>query len=420
MVFRALDDLLVKAKNGKGLIAYQKTALGAVDTFLRRPATVTKNAPHIRDATDLKRFMLIVVISLMPCLVFGIYNTGRAAYLSIGDTSFSVFDAFLEGAIHVLPLVLMSYSVGGISEMIFAEIRKHEIAEGFLVTGMLYPMICPATIPWWMFALGIIFGVVIGKEVFGGTGQNVMNPALTGRAFLFFAYPAQMSGDVWVKTPFTRLEDGTLIANSYTTIASDKISAFMSGSVSTVDGYSGATLLGVVAENKPGVDALGNFHNMATFPEMFLGFIPGSIGETSTLMCLIGALILIITGVGSWRTMFGVFVGGLLVSSLFYLGKGTSSTAAFSLTPLEHLVIGGFAFGAIFMATDPVSGPLLNTSRLIYGFLIGGLCVLIRVLNPAYPEGMMLAILFMNIFASLIDHYVLKAKKVRRDARARL
>lgn len=418
MLFRTIDGLLQKAESGRGPIRYQKAAIQAVDSFLRRPAHVTKRAPHIRDATDLKRLMLIVVVSLLPCLFFGIYNTGRLAYLSIGDTSFTLIDAFIEGSIHVLPLVIISYAVGGGCEMIFAQIRKHEIAEGFLVTGMLYPLICPATIPWWMFALGIIFGVVIGKEVFGGTGQNVMNPALTARAFLFFAYPAQMSGDIWVKTPFTRLEDGSFLANSYTTIASDKINAFISGVVPAVDGFSGASLLGVVAENKPGVDAISNFHQMASFSDMFFGFISGSIGETSTLMCLFGAAVLIITGVGSWRTMAGVFSGGLVMASLFFFGAGLDATTILAVTPLEHLVIGGFAFGAIFMATDPVSSPLLNTSRLIYGFLIGCLCILIRVINPAYPEGMMLAILFMNIFASLIDHYVLKVVKKRREARA--
>lgn len=411
MLFRTIDDLLKKADKNKGPIRYQKAAIQALDTFLRRPSSVTKSAPHVRDATDLKRFMLLVVISLLPCLLFGIYNTGRCAYLSIGDNSFTFIEAFIEGSIHVLPLVILSYAVGGFCEMIFAQIRKHEIAEGFLVTGMLYPLICPATIPWWMFALGIIFGVIIGKEVFGGTGQNFMNPALTARAFLFFAYPAQMSGDIWIKTPFSRLDDGSLVANSYTTIESGKIQAFINGVVPQADGYSGATLLGVAVENKPGVDSLSNFHSMASFSDMFLGFIPGSIGETSALMCLIGALLLLITGVASFRTMAGVFLGGLFMSSLFYFNMG-------GISPLEHLVIGGFTFGAIFMATDPVSSPLLKTSRIIYGFLIGCLCILIRLINPAFPEGMMLAILFMNVFASLIDHYVLQVAKKRRQARA--
>lgn len=414
MLFRTINSLLKRAEKGQGPIKYQKAAIQAIDTFLRRPSAVTKNAPHVRDATDLKRFMLIVVISLLPCLFFGIYNTGRLAYLSIGITDYGFFDAFFEGAIHVLPLVIISYAVGGAFEMLFAQIRKHEIAEGFLVTAMLYPLICPVTIPWWMFALGIIFGVVIGKEVFGGTGQNFMNPALVGRAFLFFAYPASMSGDIWVKTPFTILEDGTMMANSYTTIAKDKIAAFITGIGAPIDGFSGASLLGVIAENKPGADALGNFHTMASIRDMFYGFIPGSIGETSTMMCLIGASFLIITGVASWRTMAGVFAGGIFMASLFYFTSDANSPQLFFITPIEHLVIGGFAFGAIFMATDPVSGPLLNTSRVIYGFLIGCLCILIRLINPAFPEGMMLAILFMNVFASLIDHYVLKAKRKRR------
>jgi Na+-transporting NADH:ubiquinone oxidoreductase subunit B len=418
MLNRVMDKMLEKARAKNGVIRHQKAAIEAVDTFLRRSPHVTKAAPHTRDALDLKRLMLIVVVALLPCLLFGIYNTGRQAYLSIGDRSFTFLEAFFEGAIHVLPLVIISYAAGGLCEMVFAQIRKHEIAEGFLVTGMLYPLICPATIPWWMFALGIMFGVVIGKEVFGGTGQNFMNPALVARAFLFFAYPASMSGDIWIKTPFTRLNDGSLVANSYTTIASEKISAFISGTTPLIDGFSGASLLGVLSENRPGVDSLKNFHDMHSFSDMFYGFIPGSIGETSTLMCLIGAVLLIVTKVASWRTMAGVLAGGLVMSSLFYFGADTSSPPAFLMTPLEHLVVGGFMFGAIFMATDPVSSPLLNSSRLIYGFLIGCLCVLIRLINPAYPEGMMLAILFMNIFASLIDHYVLIGMKKRRDARA--
>jgi len=413
MLFRTIDHLL-KTSNDRRFLKYQRASLQALDTFLRRSANVTKNAPHMRDATDLKRFMLIVVISLLPCLIFGIYNTGRSAYLSIGDQNFSIFDAFLEGSIHVLPLVLLSYAVGGLCEMIFAQVRKHEIAEGFLVTGMLIPLICPATIPWWMFALGVIFGVVIGKEVFGGTGQNIMNPALTARAFLFFAYPASMSGDVWIKTPFSRLSDGTFLINSYTTIPHEKIQAFIDGSRNAIHGFSGPTALSIIAENKPGVDSLLNLHNTFSLGNMFLGFIPGSIGETSKLMCLLGALLLIITGVGSWRIMAGVFCGGIFMSGIFYLCRGVDTAHAFSLTPLEHLLMGGFVFGAIFMATDPVSGPLLNTSKLIYGFLIGILCILIRVINPAYPEGMMLAILFMNIFSSLIDHYVLKSITKKR------
>ncbi len=419
MLFKAMDDLIKRAKSTSGPLKHQKAAIEAIDTFLRRPRNTTSTAPHARDATDLKRFMLIVVVALLPCLFFGIYNTGRNAYLSIGQSSFSFFEAFLEGSIHVLPLVILSYATGGVCEMIFAQVRKHEIAEGFLVTGMLYPLICPAGIPWWMFCLGIVFGVVIGKEVFGGTGQNFMNPALLSRAFLFFAYPASMSGDIWVKTPFSKSLSGEITPNAYTTIALDKINAFIANPSLAIDGFSGATLLGIVAENKEGVDALANFHKNFSLTDMFLGFIPGSIGETSTLMCLIGAALLIITKVGSWRIMLGVLAGGIFMASVFNLSASESCTHLFFVTPLEHLVIGGFAFGAVFMATDPVSGPLLNQSKLIYGFLIGVLCILIRVINPAYPEGMMLAILFMNIFASLIDHYVLKISLHRRLNRAR-
>lgn len=419
MLFKTLDKILQKSHEDK-FLKHQKALISAIDTFLRRTSHTTKQAPHCKDATDLKRVMVIVVLALMPCLLFGIYNTGRNAYLSIGDKSFSFFNAFLEGSIHVLPLVILSYAVGGFCEMLFAQIRKHEIAEGFLVTGMLYPLICPAGIPWWMFALGIIFGVVIGKEVFGGTGQNFMNPALLSRAFLFFAYPAYMSGDIWVKTPFSKTSAGELVANTYTTIPLEKITAFINNPQIGIDGFSGATLLGIIAENKEGVDSLANFHKNFSLSEMFLGFIPGSIGETSTLMCLIGALIIIITKVASYRIILGCCFGAVSMASIFNLLASSSSLHAFYLTPWEHLVVGGFAFGAVFMATDPVSAPFMNTSKWIYGFLIGCLCVIIRVINPAYPEGMMLAILFMNIFSSLLDHYSVKAFMKRRMPYAKL
>ncbi|MEM7589287.1 MAG: NADH:ubiquinone reductase (Na(+)-transporting) subunit B [Myxococcota bacterium] len=411
------DELLARARAGKGFWGKQRALLSAIDNFIRKPQHVTTAAPHMRDALDLKRTMVIVVLSLLPCLVFGIYNTGRSAYLSIGYTQFTTAQACLEGALHVLPLILISYAVGGICEVAFAQWRGHEVAEGFLVTGMLYPLICPATIPWWMFALGIVFGVVIGKEVFGGTGMNVLNPALLARAFLFFAYPAHMSGNVWIATPVMKAADGTLQPSAWTSISTQLIERFLQGSSQTADGYSGATALAIVAENTPGVHAVTQLHNTYSWWEMFVGFIPGSIGETSVAMCLFGALILTVTGIGSWRTMAGCVVGCVVTSGLFYLASSSNTPDAFALTPADHLVMGGFAFGAIFMATDPVSSPFHPVSRWIYGFLIGSLCVLIRLINPAYPEGMMLAILFMNVFSALIDHYVVASVLRRRRRR---
>ncbi len=419
MVFRILENLKKSSEEGKGFIGTQRSLINALDTFARSPAHVTSRAPHIRDATDLKRFMFVVVFALLPCTLFGIWNTGRSAYLSIGDTSFTFGQAFLEGALHVVPLIILSYAVGGLCEGIFAQVRNHEIAEGFLVTGLLYPLICPPTIPWWMFVSGIIFGVIIGKEVFGGTGQNILNPGLTARAFLFFAYPAAMSGDVWVAKPVEKLVDGTLIPASWTTIANEKINLFIQGAAQSVDGFSGATSLLIAEENMSGVDSVANLHNTYSAWDMFIGLMPGSIGETSVLMCLIGAFVLIVTGVGSWRTMAGVLVGALVTTTLFNIGAGDAAPTSFDISPIDHLLMGGLAFGAVFMATDPVSSPLHNRSKLIYGFLIGMLCILIRLINPAFPEGMMLSILFMNIFAALIDHYVIKGAQRRRLARAR-
>ncbi|MEM7402553.1 MAG: NADH:ubiquinone reductase (Na(+)-transporting) subunit B [Myxococcota bacterium] len=401
------DDLVARARAGKGFWGKQRALLSAIDNFVRKPLRVTSTAPHIRDALDLKRTMVIVVVALLPCLLFGMYNTGRSAYLSIGYTQFTVAQALLEGAVHVLPLVLISYAVGGLCEVAFAQWRGHEVAEGFLVTGMLYPLVCPATIPWWMFALGIVFGVVIGKEVFGGTGMNVLNPALLARAFLFFAYPAHMSGNVWIATPVVKGADGMLQPSGWTSIPTQLIERFVQGSSQAADGYSGATALAVVAENSPGgIHAVTQLHSTYSWWDMFIGFVPGSIGETSTAMCLVGAAILIVTGVGSWRTMAGCVVGCLTTASLFYLASSTNTPDAFALPPTDHLLLGGFAFGAVFMATDPVSSPFHPMSRWIYGFWIGSICVLIRLINPAYPEGMMLAILFMNVFSALIDHYV--------------
>ena len=361
-------------------------AFNAFETFLFVPEhTAPAQGAHIRDAIDLKRTMILVVISLVPCLLFGIWNTGYQHYLALGITDASFLQQFGFGAIKVLPVVIVSYVTGLTVEFIFAIIRKHTINEGFLVTGMLIPLVMPVDVPLWMVSVSTIFAVIIGKEVFGGTGMNILNPALTARAFLFFAYPTKMSGnEVWINTS---VKEGQQV----------------------VDGFSGATPLGNAAadikENIPGIW------------ESFIGFIPGSIGETSTLACLIGAAILLFTGIGSWRIMLSVFIGGYLMAVVLNMfGYNT----LMQLAPVHHLVLGGFAFGAIFMATDPVTAAHTNTGKFIYGFLIGLFAILIRVFNPAYPEGMMLAILFMNVMAPLIDHYVVQANINRRLKRVRI
>ena len=350
-------------------------AYDAFETFLFVPDHTTKLGSHIRDAIDLKRTMITVLIALMPALLFGMWNIGQLHFTAIGE-SFTLMSAFTFGALKMLPLIAISYGVGLSIEFAFAISRGHSVNEGYLVTGMLIPMVMPIDIPLWMLAVSVVFAVIIGKEVFGGTGMNILNPALTARAFLFFAYPTYMSGDkVWIHT----------------------------GEKMTVDGFSGATPLADLATNIP-VD-------MSMIGSFFLGTIPGSIGETSTFAILIGAAILIFTGIGSWRTMLSVFIGGYIMSLLFNLW----GVNELMLLPAHlHLILGGFAFGAVFMATDPVTASQTNTGKYIVGFLIGILAVLIRVFNPAYPEGMMLAILFMNVFAPLVDHYVVGANIKRR------
>lgn len=353
----------------------------ALDTFLLTPGKTTRGAPHIRDAVDLKRVMSFVVIALMPCLLMGIYNTGYQMTLAQGLLPSFCRCVALGGRV-VLPIILVSYLVGGFWEVLFAVVRRHEISEGFLVTGMLFALILPPTIPLWQVAVGISFGVVIGKEVFGGTGYNVLNPALLSRAFLFFAYPAQMTGDkVWV----------------------------------AVDGFTRATPLAVVAQAGQGGSATTVLTQAGySFKDMFWGFIPGSIGETSTLACLLGLAFLLVTGIASWRVVLACFVGLSIMASAFFFLKGDASLTAFSLPPHWHMMMGGFAFGAIFMATDPVSSCVTLTGQWIYGTMIGILAVLIRVVNPAYPEGVMLAILFMNVFAPMIDHFVVEYRIKRR------
>ena len=359
----------------------------AADTLFFSPAQTTVGSVHVRDAFDLKRMMSVVVLALIPCTLMGIYNAGYQARLA-QDLSTAFFPCIALGAWKVLPIIIVSYVVGGFWEVLFACVRKHEINEGFFVTGLLFPLTLPPTMPLWMVAVGVTFGVVIGKEVFGGTGMNILNPALAGRAFCFFAYPGAISGDkVWTATK--------------------------------VDGFTGATPLSVVAAGEKGVHASDALAGAPyEYSQAMLGFIPGSIGETSTVACLIGAAILIVTGVGSWRTMAACVIGMVGTSALLYACAGDSSSAMLTIGPHWHLVLGGFAFGTVFMATDPVSCAATNLGKWIYGILIGILCVVIRCVNPAYPEGMMLAILFMNVFAPAIDYYVFKGHMKRRLAHA--
>ena len=351
-------------------------AYDAFETFLFVPDHTTHKGSHIRDAVDLKRTMITVVLALLPALFFGMWNVGYLHFNAIGQTDFSLMDAFIFGAIKMLPLIAVSYGVGLTLEFAFAVSRGHQVNEGYLVSGLLIPMIMPIDVPLWMLAVSVVFAVIIGKEVFGGTGMNILNPALTARAFLFFAYPSYMSGDkVWIHT----------------------------GDGATVDGFSGATPLADLAANIP-VD-------MSLIGSFFIGTIPGSVGETSVLAILIGAAILLITGIASWRTMLSVFAGGYVMGLLFNLWGANE----FMLLPAHlHLLLGGFAFGAVFMATDPVTAAQTNRGKYIVGFLIGIFAILIRVFNPAYPEGMMMAILLMNVFAPLVDHYVIGGNIKRR------
>ncbi|CAN5708627.1 NADH:ubiquinone reductase (Na(+)-transporting) subunit B [soil metagenome] len=360
-------------------------AFNAIETFLFVPdETAPPIGAHVRDAIDLKRTMILVVLSMVPCLLFGMWNVGYQHYHALGIGNASLVDNFLFGAKKVLPIVVTSYVAGLTIEFIFAIIRKHSINEGFLVSGMLIPLVMPVDVPLWMVAVSTVFAVIIGKEVFGGTGMNILNPALTARAFLFFAYPTKMSGnEVWINIDLAQGQK-------------------------MVDGFSGATPLG---------DAAAGFkEKIPDLWDSFIGIIPGSIGETSTLACLLGAAILLYTGIGSWRIIISVFIGGFIMAWVFNL---FGSNTLMQLPPLHHLALGGFAFGAVFMATDPVTAAHTNTGKIIYGILIGIFAILIRVFNPAYPEGMMLSILFMNVMAPLIDHYVVKANISRRLKRVK-
>ena len=356
----------------------------AGDTFLLTPGKSLKKAPFVRDSVDIKRMMIFVVIALIPALLMGIFNVGDQILIAKGQ-EVTILKAMIAGTLKVLPIIIVTYVAGGFWEVLFAIKRKHEINEGFLVTGILFALILPPSIPLWQVAVGISFGTVIGKEIFGGTGYNILNPALTARAFLFFAYPAQISGDaVWV----------------------------------AVDGITKATPLAVVANAERGASAIESLQTAGyKLQDMFMGCLPGSIGETSTLACLLGLIFLLITGVASWRIITGCFIGLFIMATILNLLQGEDTLAFFSLPAYWHMTMGGFAFGAIFMATDPVSSSATNVGRWIYGICIGILIVLIRVVNPAYPEGVMLAILFMNIVAPLIDYFVVQSnirKRIRR------
>ncbi|MFP4064181.1 MAG: NADH:ubiquinone reductase (Na(+)-transporting) subunit B [Bacteroidales bacterium] len=355
----------------------------AFETFLFVKGDVTTRGSHIRDAMDMKRTMFHVVIALIPPMLFGMWNVGYQHYQAIG-AEVDFIDQFLFGLYRVLPIIIVTYASGLLVEFLFATIRNHEVNEGFLVTGLLLPLIVPVTIPLWMVAVATVFGVIIGKEAFGGTGMNILNPALLCRAFLFFAYPAQFSGDeVWIYAQVYAPEQ-------------------------LVDGFSGATPLALLAT--------GEVQSLPSALEMFLGTIPGSIAETSTVAILLGAFVLIATGVGSLRIMLSVVAGGLFMGFLFNL----FAVNEFMEIPVYyHLIMGGFAFGTVYMATDPVTASQTGKGKYIYGFLIGVITLLIRVVNPAFPEGMMLAILFMNVFAPLIDHYVVRANVKRRLKRVK-
>ncbi|MCT4637632.1 MAG: NADH:ubiquinone reductase (Na(+)-transporting) subunit B [Bacteroidales bacterium] len=376
-----MDNIKPHFEEG-GKLGKFKSVYEGFDTFLFVPDKVTNIGSHIRDAVDLKRTMSIVVLALVPALLFGMYNVGYQYFLSIGQEA-GFWDMFLHGLVRVLPLVIVSYVVGLGIEFAFAQIRKHEINEGFLVSGMLIPLIIPVDTPLWMVAVATAFAVIIGKEVFGGTGMNIWNPALITRAFLFFAYPSKMSGDfVWVSG--------------------------LSSGEGVVDTFSGATPLAKAISQ--GTDAYSVW-------DSFVGLIPGSIGETSTIAIILGAIILLYTGIASWKIMLSTVVGGLVMGWIFQL---FAVNPFMSIPAWHHLILGGFAFGAVFMATDPVSGAQTERGKWIYGFLIGFFAVMIRVFNPAYPEGMMLAILLMNTFAPLIDHYVVQGSISRRLKRAKV
>jgi Na+-transporting NADH:ubiquinone oxidoreductase subunit B len=392
-----LHNFKEKNKDKKWLPAFS-----AIHTFLFMPNETTHNGTHIKAADDLKRTMNTVILALIPCLIFGMFNAGYQHYLALGEVERAVgfFSSefwnlanFTIGFWKILPLVIVSYGVGLGIEFIFAIIKGHEVEEGYLVTGMLVPLIVPVDIPLWMLAVAVVFGVVIGKEVFGGTGMNILNPALTIRAFLFFSYPTWMSGDkVWVEGAVERANEIAAGAN--------------------LDAISGETILGGIAQNNPITHSV---------MEMFYGFIPGSVGETSTLLIVLGGLFLIFTKIGSWRIMLSSVIGAIVMGLIFnavvdagWITQGSKFYGLMSTEFWHHLLLGGLAFGIVYMATDPVTASQTNRGKWIYGFFIGFISIMIRVFNPAYPEGVMLAILLMNVFAPTIDHYVVQGNVKRR------
>ena len=398
-VRKALDRLAPLFGRG-GRFARFGALYEMVDTFLYTPASVTPGAPHARDAIDIKRVMVFVVLAVLPAAIMGMYNVGHQANLALeamglpgegwrvdflravglGVAPGGIAACLVHGALYFLPIYLVTMAAGGFWEVVFAASRNHEVNEGFLVTSMLFALTLPATVPLWQVALGISFGVVIGKEVFGGTGKNFLNPALVGRAFLFFAYPGQMSGDVWVP----------------------------------VDGYTGATALALASSG--GLEAIQAAG--ISWTDAFVGNLQGSMGETSALACLIGAVFLVCTGVASWRIMLSVLIG-MIATTLVFNAVGSDDNPFYAVPWYWHAVLGGYAFGLVFMATDPVSAAMTNAGRWIYGLLIGFMVSLVRVVNPAYPEGMMLAILFGNALAPLIDYGVMQTnirRRARRDA----
>ncbi|MCL2097548.1 MAG: NADH:ubiquinone reductase (Na(+)-transporting) subunit B [Bacteroidales bacterium] len=378
---RKFLDRIKPAFEKDGKLKMFHSTFDAIETFLFVPNTTARSGAHIRDVNDLKHTMTVVLIALTPAMLFGMWNTGYQHNLSTA-AEMTFWGMFWFGFLKVLPIIIVSYVVGLGIEFISAQIRGHEVNEGFLVTGMLIPLIMPIDCPLWMVGLATAFAVIIGKEVFGGTGMNIFNPALLARAFVFFSYPSHISGNkVWI--------------------------VGLSANEGIIDGFSGATPLAQAAAGE----------QMPSIADMFFGFIPGSIGETSTLAILIGAAILIYTGVGSWKIMLSCVLGALGIG---YLLNFTAANPYMEIAPYMHLIMGGFAFGAVFMATDPVTGTQTEIGKWIYGFLIGAFTVIIRVFNMGYPEGMMLAILFMNAFAPLIDHYVVEANIRRRLKRVKI
>ena len=391
---KALRKFLDKKKplfQEGGKFAKLQSSFEAFETFLFVPDITSHSGSHIKDAIDLKRTMSIVVMALIPALLFGIYNTGYQHFLSIGQSA-DMMEICIYGLIKILPIIVVSYVVGLGIEFAFAQMRGHQVNEGFLVSGMLIPLIMPVGAPLWMVAVSTAFAVVIGKEVFGGTGMNIWNPALIARAFFFFAYPSKMSGDtVWIAEKADSFSGATPLAHAAT------LADFEKGS---------AAATSVIEQH------------LSNSWDMFIGLIPGSIGETSTVAILIGAAILIATGIGSWRIILSVFAGGFIMGTIFNLiGSNAYMT---DILPHQHLIMGGFAFGAVFMATDPVSGAQTLRGKYIYGFLIGVMAVLIRVVNAGFPEAMMLAILLMNTFAPLIDHYVVQGNIKKRLKRVKV